>query len=42
LPGWQSRLTDHREQLEELERDVQAVIQRGAGLLEAVLLPMVV
>lgn len=41
LPGWQARLTDHPEQLEELERDVQGVFHRGAGLLVAGLLAVV-
>ena len=41
LPGWQARLTAHPEQLEELERDVQAVFDRGAGLLVAGLLAVV-
>jgi hypothetical protein len=38
VPGRQARLTTHPEQLEELERDVQAVFDRGAGLLVAGLL----
>lgn len=38
VPGWQARLATHPEQLEELERDVQAVFDRGAGLLVAGLL----
>lgn len=41
LPGWQARLASHPEQLEELEREVQAAFERGAGLLVAGLLAVV-
>jgi hypothetical protein len=41
LPGWKDRVTANPERLEELERDVQQLFERGAGLVIAGLLAMV-
>src|SRR3954463_11335915 len=41
LPGWKARATANPDRLAELERDVQQVFDRGAGLLIAGLIAMV-